>query len=75
MGSLSGFLYARPSVVEGVSRILDLGNTLHEYNYSLSSQHADYLALTSDWMAVGRDIHEVMLKFEESFAQELGSKH
>ena len=39
------FLCARPSFVEGVSRIFDFGFTLDEFNKSLSPEQADYLAL------------------------------
>ena len=49
------FLGARPSFVEGVSRILDLGNTLNEYNQSVTPAQADYLALRSDWRMIGMD--------------------
>ncbi len=50
------FLYAIPSFWEGWARIIDLGDTLTEYNQSLSTAQADYLALKSDWYIVGDDI-------------------
>ena len=50
------FLCARPSFVEGASRILDFGSTLNEYNRSLTSEQADYLALRADWRLVGMDL-------------------
>lgn len=49
-------LFARPSFIEGVSRIFDLGGTLSEYNSSPSGKEADFNALQSDWYAVGDDI-------------------
>ena len=56
MNNLFGFLYARPSAVEGVARIMDFGNTLNEYNYSSTSDDADFLALRADWRVVARDL-------------------
>ena len=50
------FLCARPSFVEGASRILDFGGTLNEYNRSLTPEQADYLALRADWRLIGMDL-------------------
>jgi len=50
------FLCARPSFIEGMSRIFDFGGTLNEYNQSLTPAQADYLALRGDWRLVGRDL-------------------
>ena len=56
MNNLFGFLYARPSAIEGVARILDFGNTLNEYNYSSTPEQADFLALRADWRVAARDL-------------------
>lgn len=48
MNKLTGFLYARPSLIEG--------NTLQVYNSSLSPEQADFLALSSDWYVIGDDL-------------------
>jgi hypothetical protein len=58
--SLTGFLYARPSFLEGMARIADVGNLLNEYNSSLSEEQADYLALKADWAMVGRDLSDAI---------------
>ncbi len=60
MGGLvtTHFLYAMPSFWSGWARIIDLGDTLTEYNQSLSPAQADYLALRSDWLVVGNDIRD-----------------
>jgi hypothetical protein len=63
MHDLSTFLFARPSALEGAARILDFGNTLNEYNTSLSPAQADELALRADWQAVGNSIRESMARF------------
>ena len=52
----SDFLFARPSILEGVARILDLGATMQEYNQSGSPAEADARAIYSDFKAVGNDI-------------------
>lgn len=59
-----GRLFANPSFVEGMSRILDIGNTLREYNESETEQGADIDALKNDWRAVGDDLRASILKYE-----------
>ena len=53
----STFLFANPSLAEGMARIMDLGNTLNEYNRSLTSEQADFIALAMDYQAIGQDLH------------------
>jgi len=60
MGYSSDFLFARPSFVEGMARVLDFGNTLNEYNSSRSTSEADSRALRADWECVGNAIREAM---------------
>lgn len=60
MGKYLGFLYADPSFTEGMARILDFGDTLTEYNRSLSPEQADAIAVTADWNAVIDDLATVM---------------
>ncbi|MBN3951909.1 MAG: hypothetical protein HWQ38_37785 [Nostoc sp. NMS7] len=69
MDILSSYLYARPSFIEGVARIVDFGNTLQVYNTSLSPGQADYLALLSDWVVVGNDLQNAMAEFKEVESQ------
>jgi len=52
----SDFLFAQPSVLEGVSRILDVGGTMQEYNQSISTAEADARAIYNDFRAIGNDI-------------------
>lgn len=70
MSTLFGFLYARPSFREGVARVLDMGDTLTEYNYSLTPQQADRLALRSDWMVVGEDLRHAMIQAARELRRE-----
>lgn len=64
MGEFTTFLFARPSFWEGVARALDLGGTLTQYNRAIDGRQADYLAMKSDWMAVGNDLRTAMGAFE-----------
>lgn len=49
-------LFAEPSFIEGMSRVLDLGGTLNQYNTSVSGEIADIEAIRLDWEMVGNDI-------------------
>jgi hypothetical protein len=62
----STFLFARASVVEGVSRSMDIGGTLQEYNGSQSGQEADALALSADFHAIGEDLRRAMSEITEA---------
>jgi len=50
MFDYTNFLYARPTFISGVSRVMDLGNTLNEYNSTFLPSVADYYAIKSDWI-------------------------
>jgi len=65
MNSLNFRLYALPSFWEGVARIVDLGGTLNEYNYSDHPHQANFRAIQSDWEEVGADIIIAIGEFEE----------
>lgn len=56
MGRYTGLLYAMPSALEGVGRLVDFAGTLDEYNYSATPEEADRLATLADWWAVGEDM-------------------
>jgi len=60
MNDFTSFLFARPSFVEGMGRVLDFGNTMTEYNVSENAAEADRRAMLADWCAVGDDIRSVM---------------
>lgn len=61
----SDFLVAKPSAIEGIARLLDFGNTLNEYNCSLTAKLADEIALRMDWLAVGNDLKSAMIQYAE----------
>lgn len=56
MSVLSTFLFARPSFLEGLARVFDVGGTLQEYNYSPTGEIADYFAMMADFRCVGQDM-------------------
>jgi hypothetical protein len=62
MSNFSTFLFARPSFVEGVARVLDLGGTLNVYNISMTERQADFWAAYADWRGVGEDIRQAEIK-------------
>ena len=61
MSELSTYLYARPSFLEGMGRLVDFAGTLSEYNHSSSARKADAIALWSDWTVVGNDMRTAWL--------------
>ena len=56
-------LFAEPSVIEGVSRVFDLGNTMQEYNFS-ESEEAHIEAMKNDWKSVGNDLNYAIKNYE-----------
>jgi len=65
-----GRLFAEPSFVEGVSRLLDLGATLQDYNSSETEQKADAKEIKNDWSAVGGDLRSSISNYEQKFAEQ-----
>ena len=65
---MNTFLYARPSFIAGAAAILDFGNSLTEYNYSITDEQADFIALLSDWVCLGDDFKAALKAFEHEIA-------
>lgn len=59
----SDFLFAQPSVLSGIARLLDLWGTFDVYNVSRTAQEADARALRCDWAVVGHDLSHAMAHF------------
>jgi hypothetical protein len=59
-------LYARPSFLEGMARIVDFGNTLNEFNDCPTPEEADWRAIESDWRAVGADMEWTIRTYERA---------
>lgn len=64
----SDFLYARPSFLEGMARVMDIGSTLNEYN---SSGDPDTIALLMDWLVVGQAMRQAINQYETEEVDEL----
>ena len=54
---MTDFLFARPSILEGVGRNIDLFGILNIYNHSLSGREADLKARRNDIEALRRDFN------------------
>jgi len=52
----SHFLIGNPSFLSGMSRTLDLRGVFDDYNYSLTPEQADQIALFLDWYMTSQDI-------------------
>ena len=51
------YSYTRPSFLEGLARIFDLGGTLrNDYKPTRTVYEIDVAAMRSDWIEIGRDI-------------------
>lgn len=57
---MTDFLFARATFLSGVASVLDLGGTLGNPNMSRNTTEADFMALRSDWLAVGNDMREAI---------------
>lgn len=57
-------LFARPSFLTGVARLVDVFGSLNNYNTSPSDSDADYNALYSDWAAVGDEIERATERYK-----------
>lgn len=64
MGSY--YLFASPGFWGGMARVLDLGTTLKEFNYSLHPTRADFLAIRSDWAAIGGDLSVALNRYQKA---------
>jgi hypothetical protein len=62
----SDFLFARPSFIRGIARILDFGGNLKAYNDSPSEEIADLRALSGDWKAVGNAFRSALAEYKLS---------
>lgn len=66
MTERTSFLFGRPTFAGGMGSVLDIGGTLVAYNDVPDPAMADWLAIYSDWAAVGDDLRAAMGKELES---------
>ncbi|WP_394204608.1 hypothetical protein [Lactococcus chungangensis] len=70
MNPKTDFLITRPSVLRGISKIIDLGAvSSHKYNSSKNSEEADYRALKNDWLMTGKDMKDSLNEFKKENAE------
>ncbi len=58
------FLFARPSFLSGVAKVLDLFGTFTRYNSSTTPDEADSRAIAADWGVVGQDLQTGFVQLE-----------
>ena len=63
MGDFSYILFAQPSFLGGAASVLDFGDTLAEYNRSLTPEQADRIALRADARQVAADFYAAVGRF------------
>ena len=69
----SSFLFAQPSLLSGIARVLDLWGVFDWYNRSRVPVEADMRALYSDWYIVGTDLIDAKRSFEDDLESRQGS--
>jgi len=62
----SNYLFARPSFVEGMARMMDVSNSLNTYNQSRNGPEADARAIYEDWKALGHDVRVSLEQLRQS---------
>ena len=60
----SGRLFANPSFITGMAKILDIGATFDVYNENITPKEADYRAILSDWYAVGDELRYALEEYK-----------
>ncbi len=63
-------LFAAPSFLEGLSRLVDFSATFNIYNEDMSPEAADLMAMRSDWQAVGADIAYALHTYTQLSSQQ-----
>lgn len=67
----SDFLFAHPSRLAGLARLLDLFGTFDDYNVSRTRPIADARAMYADWVMTGQDIRNAIAVLEAKKRQDL----
>lgn len=70
MSEYTTFLFARPTAIEGVARVVDIGGFLTEFNESRNDDQADSIAIRMDWKAVGAYLRHAMSVAEQEFQEQ-----
>jgi hypothetical protein len=54
------YSFTRPSFIEGLGRIFDLGHSRRTYEMAPDGAEADARALEQDWQTIGRDFQMIL---------------
>jgi hypothetical protein len=73
MTDFSNYLFARPSFIEGMARVVDLGGTLNEYNTSMDAAQADRLAFAADILALRQDYEIALQRLRAGTTPDVGA--
>ena len=66
------FNYARPSFLEGMARVLDMGGTLNVYHMPKTAtgrRRAEVISLRRHWVAVGQHMRNAIGQFETTLVR------
>jgi hypothetical protein len=72
MSDFTCILFARPTFIEGVGRLVDIYGLLNQYSISASAEEADRKAIAADWNQVGLDIRTAANKELQAVAKPQG---
>jgi hypothetical protein len=68
---MSDYLFATPSLWEGIARNIDLFGTLNEYNFSKTPREADLRAYQNDIICLHKDMDNAIAEvFDETESKE-----
>jgi len=67
----STLLFARPSFLYGVTKLLDPLRMGEDFNRSRTPQDADLLAIRSDWHAIGADMQQALAHETEALGLQM----
>lgn len=65
----TGRLFATPSLITGMAKILDIGATFDVYNTDPTPKEADYWSILSDWYAVGDDLRYALTDYQTQLSK------
>lgn len=64
--SSSYYFFAKPSFLEGMIRVLDIGGTFQAELLITSPIQADIEAISHDWKTVGKDIENSIYEWKQT---------
>lgn len=58
-------IFARPSFISGMGRVMDLGSTFNSYKMQKTGEEADIEATSRDWKNVGKDLAGAIASYKK----------